>query len=164
MNGHPMIGNLAWAPLPAFEEVEVLDRFNGVPSLGIFGQPGSRILFWRAFGYVQSTDLSIWLYVPLSPADEERLAAAEGSDMLDGLIFQSAERRSVTVGFADEYRLVAEFEWTLPEGLASRALIREMLLFLMTSLAGLSEQESVAPSRRRAARKASKAVRALVPA
>lgn len=50
MNGQPMVGNLAWAPLPAFEEVEVLDRFNGVPTLGVFGKPGDKILFWRAWG------------------------------------------------------------------------------------------------------------------
>jgi hypothetical protein len=47
MSTQPMVGNLAWAPLPAFEEVDVLDRFNGVPTLGTFGKPGSKILFWR---------------------------------------------------------------------------------------------------------------------
>jgi hypothetical protein len=45
-----MLGNLAWAPLPAFEEVEVLDRFNRVPTLGTFGRPGEKILFWRVLG------------------------------------------------------------------------------------------------------------------
>jgi hypothetical protein len=58
-----MIGNLAWAPSPAFEEVEVLDRFNGVPTLGVFGKPGERILFWRALGYVPADEISAWIYV-----------------------------------------------------------------------------------------------------
>jgi len=36
-----------------------------------------------------------------------------------------------------------------------------MLIFLASSLAGLAEQETVTPARRKAARKASKAVRQL---
>jgi hypothetical protein len=36
MNALPMLGNLAWAPVPAIENVEVLDRFNGVPTFGLF--------------------------------------------------------------------------------------------------------------------------------
>lgn len=164
MNGQPMVGNLAWAPLPAFEEVEVLDRFNGVPTLGVFGKPGDKILFWRALGYVPPSDLSVWLYVPLSPADEEHLACAEPSELLHGLVFDTPEWRHVTLGIAMEYRLFVEFGWSLPVKASSDDLIRQMVLFLASSLVGLAEQETVAPSRRRAARKASKAVRALVPA
>src|ERR1700683_1686384 len=52
---------LAWAPVPAVEQVEVLDRFNGVPTLGIFSADGERTLFWRTLGYV-SAKISIWLY------------------------------------------------------------------------------------------------------
>jgi hypothetical protein len=44
VNAQPMVGNLAWALLPAFEEVDVLDRFNGVPTLGTFGRPGSKLV------------------------------------------------------------------------------------------------------------------------
>ena len=36
MSTLPMLGNLAWAPVPAIESVEVLDRFNGVPTFGLF--------------------------------------------------------------------------------------------------------------------------------
>jgi hypothetical protein len=31
----PMVGNLAWAPAPGIESVDVFDRFNGVPTLGL---------------------------------------------------------------------------------------------------------------------------------
>jgi hypothetical protein len=161
VNAQPMLGNLAWAPLPAFEEVEVLDRFNGVPTLGVFGKAGSRILFWRALGYVPPGDFSVWLYVPLSPADEHHLMDAEPSELLHGLVFESSEWRHVTVGLAKEYRLFVEFDWNLPLKASAEDLVHEMLLFLASSLAGLAEQETATPSRRRAARKASKAVREL---
>jgi hypothetical protein len=79
MNTQPMLGNLAWAPLPAFEEVEVLDRFNGVPTLGTFGRSGEKILFWRALGYVPPEGFSVWLYVPLDAEDEQHLEDACGT-------------------------------------------------------------------------------------
>jgi len=37
-----VIGDLPWEPSAAFEEVVVLDRFNGVPTLGVRGKPGTR--------------------------------------------------------------------------------------------------------------------------
>jgi hypothetical protein len=159
-----MLGNLAWAPLPAFEEVEVLDRFNGVPTLGVFGRPGEKILFWRALGYVPPGGFSVWLYVPLDAEDEQHLDDAEPAELLRGLIFESPRRRRATVGLARDYRLFVEFDWNLPAGAPSDHLVREMLTFLASSLAGLARQETIAPARRKAARKASKAVRQLAAA
>jgi hypothetical protein len=81
--------------------------------------------------------------------------------LLQGLIFESPEWRHVTVGLAVDYRLFVEFDWNLPVKAAAGDLVCEMLKFLASSLADLAEQETVASSRRRAARKASKAVRDL---
>jgi hypothetical protein len=156
-----MLGNLAWAPLPAFEEVEVLDRFNGVPTLGTFGSPGEKILFWRVLGYVPPKGFSVWLYVPLAPEDERHLEDAEPAELLHGLVFESMQWRRSTVGLARDYRLFGEFDWSLPVGASSDRLVREMLTFLASSLDGLAGQETVAHARRKAARKASKAVRQL---
>lgn len=156
-----MIGNLAWAPLPAFEEVDVLDRFNGVPTLGTFGKPGGKFLFWRVIGYVPPHGLSVWVYVPLTPADEQHLKDADPADLLHGLIFESAQARHVPVGMAKDYRLFVAFDWDLPVGASADDLVHEMLVFLSSSLAGLAGQEAVAPSRRRTVRKASRAVREL---
>jgi hypothetical protein len=161
VNAQPMLGNLAWAPLPAFEEVEVLDRFNGVPTLGTFGRPGEKILFWRALGYVPPGGLSVWLYVPLDADDEQHLTDAEPAELLHGLVFHSTQWRKATVGLARDYRLFVNFDWNLPVGAPSDGLVREMLTFLASSLEGLAEQETVAHARRKAARKASKAVRQL---
>jgi hypothetical protein len=153
----PMIGNLAWAPLPAFGEVEVLDRFNGVPTLGVFGYPGERVLFWRVAGYVPKQELSIWLYVPLLAGDEDRLETASDSDLLDGLIFRSATDRRVTVGMAQSYRLKYEYEWDLRRGLSSDEVVGGMLNFLETSLeTTLAQTQGM--SRRKAVAKASAAV------
>jgi hypothetical protein len=163
MRAQPMVGNLAWAPLPAFEEVEALDRFNGVPTLGIIGAPGDRVLFWRALGYVPPPhELSLWIYVPISPYDEERLGCAEPAELLDGLIFRSENERQVMVGLAQGYRLQFGFEWTLPAKSNSDEVIRRLLISMRELLADTS-RESHSPERKRAARKASKALRDLVP-
>lgn len=161
MSTQPMVGNLAWAPLPDFEEVDVLDRFNGVPTLGTFGKSGHKILFWRALGYVPPAGMSVWIYVPLSLEDEQHLEEAEPAELLHGLIFESPEWRHVTVGLAKDYRLFVDFDWNLPVKAAADDLVCQMLKFLASSLAELAEQETVGSSRRRAARRASKAVREL---
>jgi hypothetical protein len=163
VNGQAMVGNLAWAPLPDFEEVEVLDRFNGVPTLGVVGKPGHRTLFWRALGYVPPRDISVWLYVSLTPADVAHLDNADPSELLDGLIFESREWRHVTIGIAKEYRLFVDFDWNLPLKASPDEVVREMTRFLSASLNELAGQVTLARARRREARKASKAVRSLAP-
>jgi hypothetical protein len=155
----PMIGNLAWAPLPAFEEIEVLDRFNGVPTLGVFGHPGGRVLFWRMVGYVPKQEMSIWLYVPLQADDEDRLERAS-DDLLDGLIFRSAIGRHVTLGLAQSYRLKYEYEWDLRPGLSPDEIIGGVLKFLVGALRTTLAQ-TVGTSRRKAVAKASEAVKEL---
>jgi hypothetical protein len=153
----PMIGNLAWAPLPAFEEVEVLDRFNGVPTLGVFGQPGDRVLFWRVTGYVpRRNELSVWMYVPLGGTDEQRLEAASGSEFLEGLIFNAAVSRPVTVGVCHAYRLVLEYQWDLPPGLSSNHVVKGLAGFLSSALAKTMDEN--VGQRRKAAAKASAVV------
>lgn len=154
----PMTGNLAWAPLPAFEEVEVLDRFNGVPTLGVFGALGNRVLFWRVLGYVPRDGISAWLYVPLDEADEQHLADADSSSLMQGLVFQSSEPRAVTIGIAFDYRLSLEYPWRLPANLSSEDLPRELLRALAAELRA-SVRRALTPSRKRAARKASRAIR-----
>ncbi|HEU5417829.1 MAG TPA: hypothetical protein VFV41_09070 [Streptosporangiaceae bacterium] len=109
-----MIGNLAWAPPSAFQDVEVIDRFNGVPTMGLFGAPGERILFWRALGYGPASDISAWVYVPLNSADEEHLACTVPSELLRRLVFAPVEQRRLTIGLASDYRLFVEFDWSLP--------------------------------------------------
>jgi hypothetical protein len=113
MSTLPMLGNLAWAPVPAIESVEVLDRFNGLPTFGLFSTGGERHLFWRVTGYVPRS-YSIWLYIPFTADDENHLSHAEPSDLLSGLIFRSSVPRYATVGVAKDYRLVFEREWRIP--------------------------------------------------
>lgn len=159
MSAQPMTGNLAWAPSSSVEEIEVLDRFNGVPTLGVFGSPGRKVLFWRALGYVPH-HFSLWLYSPLADEDEMHLRDAEPSELLQGLIFNSRTRRTVTVGIADEYRLAFHFDWSLPREASPRDLTRELLSFTSSELADLLRR-SITPSRKKEARRASKAVREL---
>ena len=139
-----MIGNLAWAPLPAFEEVEVVDRFNGVPTLGVFGGPGGRTLFWRVSGYVpQPDEYSVWLYVRLDPVDEEHLDSAAPGDLLDGLVFNSGQPRWATVGVAHDNRLRYEFELKLPRAAQPSDLVRVASQFAESAK---SRQDGAEPS------------------
>jgi len=158
----PTLGNLAWAPVPAIENVEVLDRFNGVPTFGVFTAGGERQLFWRVTGYVPRS-MSIWLYVPLTPADENRLARAEPSDLLAGLVFRSPGPRYATVGMARDYRLIFEREWRLPENSDPGALLTDVLEFLLDALT-IALSEDLPPARRQIVYTASEAVRELAAA
>lgn len=158
----PMLGNLAWAPVPAIENVEVLDRFNGVPTFGVLTAGGERQLFWRVTGYVPRS-MSIWLYLPLTAADEYRLAHAEPTDLLSGLVFRSPESRYVTVGIAWDYRLIFEREWRLPENSDPRTLLTDVLEFLHDALM-IALSEDLPPARRQIVYTASEAIRELAAA
>lgn len=145
MSAQPTIGNLAWAPLPAFDQVEVLDRFNGVPTLGVFGGPDDKILFWRVAGYVpQPNERSVWLYVPLEPEDEERLDSAGPDDLLNGLVFNSDVPRWATIGVAQDNRLVREFKWKLPRAAQPSDLTQLASRFAET--ASSAQDQHVKPS------------------
>lgn len=157
----PTPGNLAWAPVAAVENVEILDRFNGVPTFGLFTAGGERQLFWRLTGYVTDA-VSVWLYVPLTAADENRLACADPPDLLDGLVFRSPVPRYVTVGVAHDYRLIFEREWQLPEDADPQSLLREVLMFLVEAML-LSLREDLPPARRELVYATSEALRASLP-
>jgi hypothetical protein len=154
-----MMGNLAWAPAPGIENVDVFDRFNGVPTLGLFSAGGKVNLFWRALGYVPRR-MSIWIYLPLTEADEHHVSCADPSDLLTGLALHSPTERYATVGIALEYRLVFEREWHLPADAGPDRLIDAMLDFLSEAL-DIAMQQDLPPARRELMRTASEAVREL---
>lgn len=155
-------GNLAWAPVPAIENVEVLDRFNGVPTFGLFSVAGERQLFWRMTGYVPRS-LSIWLYVPLTAADENRLMHAEPADLLGGFAFHSPDPRYATVGIAKDYRLVFEREWQIPQDSSAERLMDNVLDFLLDALT-IALDEDMPPARRELVYTTSEVIRELVAA
>lgn len=159
----PELGNLAWAPLSAVDEVEIFDRYNGVPTLGVARSGHEVYLFWRAVFYLD--DSSLWLYVPLTAADREHVDADDDSDLMDGLVFRSPVVRYVTVGVAHMNRLVFEREWCLPAGLSPERVCRSLLDFAYESMkVALDQNPPLPPSRRDVVRKASDAVRELIPA
>ncbi|GGM32941.1 hypothetical protein GCM10011608_16770 [Micromonospora sonchi] len=155
----PTLGNLAWAPVTSVEEVEIFDRFNGVPSLGVFRTGGQSHLFWRVLGY--TGDISLWLYVPLSDGDEEALEDDEGPSLLDGIVYHSPRQRYVTVGVANYYRLLFEREWSIPAE-AKRGEILRSLIEDVTAALQLAIDEDLPASRREDFKKAREAVRHLV--
>ena len=162
MSTLPMLGNLAWAPVPAIESVEVLDRFNGVPTFGLFSARGERQVFWRVTGYVPRS-YSIWLYIPLTADDESRLSHAEPSDLLAGLVFGSSAPRYATVGVARDYRLIFEREWRIPQDTDSQRLLGDVLGFLLDALT-IALSEDMPPARRELVYTTSEAIRELAAA
>jgi hypothetical protein len=156
----PESGNLAWAPLTALEEVEIFDRYNGVPTLGVVRTTkGDAHLFWRVIGY--TGDISLWLYVPLSPGDELALEGDEGPSLLDGIVFGSPLARFVTVGVSDLHRLVFEREWNIPPNSGREDIVGKLVDFVGESLQ-IALDEGLPPTRRERVAKAKEAVRHLV--
>src|SRR4051794_30795476 len=93
----PEIDHLAWTPVsgPA-ARADILDRFNGAPTLGILHSGPVAHVFWRVAPYIG--DVSVWLYVPASGADLARFDPDDGGDPLDGLVFRSPAARLVALG------------------------------------------------------------------
>jgi len=154
----PEIGNLAWAPLSNAEEVEIFDRHNGVPTLGVIRTRKEAHLYWRVFGY--TGDFSLWLYVPLSAADEAKLEDDEGAGILDGIVFRSPHRRYVTVGVGHLHRLIFEREWVLPASVQQDEISGPLAIFTAEAL-GMAIKDSLPSSRRQLVEQAKQAVRDL---
>lgn len=154
----PVLGNLAWAPYAETDRVEILDRFNGVPTLGVLRTRDGNHLFWRVAGYV--SQFSLWLYVPLDEADYARLQECDGTTLLDGLVLQSPKQRYLTLGLAESNRLMFEREWVLPGMADEHQLMSELLPFLLEALT-LSLEQDLPAGRREIVTRASRVVREL---
>jgi len=155
----PVLGNLAWAPDPATERVEILDRFNGVPTLGVLQAPEGDHLYWRVFGYVPAL-ISVWIYAPIDGRDATHLDECGTTELLDGLIFNAPRERYVTVGVAEGNRLVFEREWLLPANLSQPSFTTELTRFLLEAL-NIALEQALPPGRREVVDRASRAVREL---
>ncbi len=141
----PMLGHFAWMPLPSVDEVDIIDRFNGVPTIGVFKAP--RVpdhLFWRAVGYV--SEFSFWLYVPLDAREVHQITSAE-DNVLNGIVHDLRQGHSATVAVALDNRLVFEREWTIPARLRGDGLTTALLDFLSEALS-VALDHDLPPSRR----------------
>ncbi|MFK0188370.1 hypothetical protein ACIQV1_29630 [Streptomyces rubiginosohelvolus] len=153
----PVLGNLAWVPHAAIERVEILDRFNGVPTLGVLEQPDANHLFWRVLGYVPER-FSIWIYAPIDEAEVAHLEECESDELLEGLVFDCDRPRYITVGLAENNRLFFEREWRMPAGHSAEAMRLDLLGFLLDALT-IAQAEGLPASRRDAVSRATQAVR-----
>ncbi|GAB3818707.1 hypothetical protein [Micromonospora zhanjiangensis] len=158
----PKLGNLAWAPLPTVDAVEIFDRFNGVPTLGVVRAEGDSCLFWRVIS--DDDKISAWLYVPLTDEDERYLSADDDNEVLDTIVFGSRTSRYTTIGIATSNRLVFEREWQLPRDLSPDEVAGTFLEFALEAMTVALEQDPpLPPSRRQIVQNASDAVRHMAP-
>ncbi len=102
----PEVGRLAWEPSEFASDMVDRSRHNGTPTLGLVTMRGERWLFWRVSGY-GSGDWSVWLYVPVTAADE-RLPV-----LLDGVVFGSPADRPAVIALARKNRVTYCDEWTI---------------------------------------------------
>jgi hypothetical protein len=151
----PMRGNLAWAALPGIDKVDVWDRFNGVPTLGVITAAGRHTLFWRAHGYV--SDFSAWLYIPLQAEDVQRLRE-DDADPLRGLLFQSPVERAAWIAAANNNRLVFEREWVAPASASADQVQLEVATFLNEAIEVALTHE-LPPTRREILEQAARATK-----
>ncbi|WFE57856.1 hypothetical protein [Micromonospora sp. WMMD712] len=158
----PELGNLAWAPLPTVDAVEIIDRYNGVPTLGVVEAGGEPCLFWRVLS--DDDHVSVWLYVPLTREDEEHLDADDDSDVLESIVIASPGPRYTTMGVAYDNRLIFEREWQLSANLTADEAALACLEFCAESMrVALAQNPPLPATRRKIVQKASDAVRHLAP-
>jgi hypothetical protein len=158
----PEIGKLAWTPVSgAAARVDILDRFNGAPTLGILHSGPVPHVFWRVAPYIG--DVSVWLYVPASGADLARFDAADGGDPLDGLVFRSRAARLVAVGVAHDNRVLLALPWRLAADLAPQQVVRALMRFTEQALRAVLRQGPLPAHRRPVVRHACRTVSELAP-
>jgi hypothetical protein len=157
----PELGNLAWSPVVGVDGIEIFDRFNGVPTLGLVRVGDQSHLFWRAAFH--TLPISVWLYLPVT--DEERARLDETTDdagLLDGLMFNAPFARYAAVSVAEDNRIVFEREWSLPVGHGPEATLVDVIDFARESLAIALVQDPMPASRLLVVQQASRLVQELV--
>jgi hypothetical protein len=110
------VGALPWCPMGVDVDVEVFDRHNGVPTLGMFDQEECVVFFWKVQGYTGKD--SLWLYTALTQSEARQVAESVGENPLDGVIVRAAVDRDAVVGVAFEHRLMWEYRVRIPAGSA----------------------------------------------
>lgn len=141
----PVVGNLAWVPDSTIDELDILDRFNGVPSLGLLSLgEAEQHLFWRLVGYV-TKNVSGWLYVPVPTGVDP--SEREPANLLDSLVFHSEVPRYATIGVAWDNRLIFDREWQLPPLTGGPEVVVEAMRFIGEAM-HLALEQGLPPSRR----------------
>jgi hypothetical protein len=158
----PEIGNLAWAPVSTtVARIEILDRFNGAPTLGIVHATPITHAFWRVAPYVG--DVSVWLYVPADGVDLARFDGSGGDDPLDGLVFGSRVARLVAIGVAHDNRVLLALPWRLAADLEPHQVVRALMRFTAQALRAMLRQGPLPAHRRPVVRHACRTVSELAP-
>jgi hypothetical protein len=149
------LGNIAWAPVNNFQTVELFDRFNGVPTLGVLAVSSKSYLFWR----VMDHDIaSVWLYVPLTNRERNTLLK-NGDEALNGVLFNRRKEHYATVGLAYENRLFFEREFLMNPGMDSDAAYGAIIDHSLQSLRMMLDHD-LPPGRREKAERAQRELEA----
>lgn len=137
------LGNIAWAPVNSFITMEPLDRFNGVPTLGVLETKVGSYVFWRVLDHGVA---SAWLYVNISRRQRSALVK-RGDDALDGVLFQLKSDSYATLGLAYDNRLFFEREMRLTAGLSPQDTYQMVVNYALEALQ-LALEHDLPPGRR----------------
>ena len=105
-------------PVPG-ADADVVDAWNGAPTLVLFTASGDRYVGWRATGFgAERPEMSWWIYAPITP-EEEASGQFPGGSILNG----KHVREVVSVLCADS-RIAEYSRWHLGTGISEDALAR----------------------------------------
>ena len=114
----PVPGRRPWEPVPGVD-AEVVDTWNGAPTLVLFTASGSRYVGWRATGFgTERPEMSWWIYAPITPEEE-----ASGQ-FPDGAILHAEGGREVVSVLCADSRIAEYSRWHLGTGISGDALAR----------------------------------------
>lgn len=142
------MGAQAWDAVRDADEIEILNRNNGVPTLGSAHTGRDCVLFWHA---ALDDDVSLWIYLKLGRGDKRLLRRNKVGHLLDGVTLGLKKDRAAALGIAYRGDLIALAPWQIPAGASAE----ELEPYLVATAAGILEPKAEAVKRADASRKSS---------
>lgn len=115
------VGAQAWDAVRDADEIEILNRNNGVPTLGSAHTRRDCVLFWHA---ALDDDVSLWVYLKLGRGDKRLLRKNKVGHLLDGVTLRLQKSRAAALGIAYRGDLIALASWEIPAGASAESLGR----------------------------------------
>lgn len=126
-------GAQAWSAVRDADEIEILNRNNGVPTLGSAHTRRDCVLFWHAA--FEDDEASLWIYLKLGRRDKRRLRRNKVGHLLDGVTLGLRKERPAVLGVAYRGDLIAWAPWQIPAGASARQLGRDIVTAALRILA-----------------------------
>lgn len=118
-----VLGIPAWRAVRDVENIEILNRDNGVPTVGCAHTKRRSILFWRA---TELDNASLWIYLRIGWRDKRLLRRNPAGGLLDGVVYGLRRERRAILGAADGGVLTNWVRWRIPASADAERLTDEL--------------------------------------